>query len=140
MTLHNTPYNTLRLLLSTAYNDPTRNGRAERANGITEDHVRAALIAANLHKSFWPYAAKYVVCLRNLSVTSTPDGDTTPQEAWNRALKYPNTVPKITKVHASGHTGYIHIPAAKRIKGNKFELRAACGHLVSMVGESIYQM
>jgi len=66
--------------------DPTRNGRAERANSITEDRVRAALIAAGLPKSFWPYAAAYVVRLRNLSVISAPDGDITPLEAYNRAL------------------------------------------------------
>jgi hypothetical protein len=120
--------------------DPTRNGRAERANGITEDRVRAALIAAGLPKSFWPYSAKYVIRLRNLSVTSAPDSNITPQEAWNRALKYPNTVPNVAKVHAFGHTGYVHISAAKRVKGDKFEPRAARGHLVGMVGESIYQM
>jgi hypothetical protein len=119
---------------------PTCNGRAERANGITEDCVRAALIAADLPKSFWPYAAKYVVCLRNLSVTSAPGGNTTPQEAWNRALKYPNTVPNVDKVHAFGHNGYVYIPMAKRAKGNKFEPRAAREHLVGMMGESIYQM
>jgi hypothetical protein len=120
--------------------EPTRNGRAERANGITEDRTRAALIAAGLPKSFWPYAAKYIIRLRNLSVTSAPDGNITPQEAWNRALNYPNPIPNVAKMHAFGHTGYVHIPAAKRIKGDKFEPRAAYGHLVSMVGESIYQM
>jgi hypothetical protein len=83
---------------------PTRNGRAERTNGITEDRVRVALIAAGLPKSFWPYAAKYVIRLRNLSVTSAPDSNITPQEAWKSALKYPNTVPNVAKVHAFGHT------------------------------------
>ncbi|KAI1544902.1 rve domain containing protein, partial [Pyrenophora tritici-repentis] len=98
--------------------EPTRNGRAERANGITENRIRAALIAAGLPACFWPMAAHYIIRLRSLSVTSAPNGDITPLEAWNRALNYPNPIPNVAKMHAFGHTGYVHIPAQKRVKGD----------------------
>ncbi|KAF1936650.1 hypothetical protein EJ02DRAFT_479745 [Clathrospora elynae] len=43
-------------------------------------------------------------------------------------------------MHAFGHTGYVHIPAQKRVQGDKFAPRAERGHLVGMIGESIYLM
>ena len=119
--------------------DPTRNGRAERANGITAARIRTALIAAGLPKEFWPWASEYITYLRNLSVTSAPDGDTTPLEAWNRELNYPNPVPNVAKLQAFGHAGYVYIPAEKRVKGEKFEPRTIRGHLIGMVGQSMYK-
>ncbi|KAG9377765.1 rve domain containing protein [Pyrenophora tritici-repentis] len=108
--------------------DATRNGIAERANGITEDRTRGALIAAKLPIKLWPYAAKYMARIHNLVSNSNLPGKITPLEAWNRSIGYPNPVPNVAKMHAFGHVGYAHIPAQKR------------GHLVGMIGENIYQM
>ncbi|KAG9382449.1 rve domain containing protein [Pyrenophora tritici-repentis] len=110
--------------------DATRNGIAERANGITEDRTRGALIAAKLPIKLWPYAAKYMARIHNLVSNSNLPGKITPLEAWNRSIGYPNPVPNVAKMHAFGHVGYAHIPAQKRVKG----------HLVGMIGENIYQM
>ncbi|KAI1590867.1 rve multi-domain protein, partial [Pyrenophora tritici-repentis] len=120
--------------------DATRNGIAERANGITEDRTRGALIAAKLPIKLWPYAAKYMARIHNLVSNSNLPGKITPLEAWNRSIGYPNPVPNVAKMHAFGHVGYAHIPAQKRVKGDKFAPRAHKGHLVGMIGENIYQM
>ncbi|KAA8621799.1 rve domain-containing protein [Pyrenophora tritici-repentis] len=120
--------------------DATRNGIAERANGITEDRTRGALIAAKLPIKLWPYAAKYMARIHNLVSNSNLPGKITPLEAWNRSIGYPNPVPNVAKMHAFGHVGYAHIPAQKRVTGDKFAPRAHKGHLVGMIGENIYQM
>ena len=124
---------------SPAY-DASRNGIAERANGITEDRTRAALIAAGLPQHLWPYAAKYMARIHNLLSSSVLPGNITPLEAWNRDVGYPNPVPNVANLHAFGHAGYVHIPAQTRVKGDKFAPRACRGHLVGMVGEHIYEM
>ena len=85
-------------------------------------------------------AAEYVARLLNLSATTALEGNITPLEAWNRGVDYPNLVLNVAKMHAFGHTGYVHIPSEKRVKGKKFKPRAYRGHLVGMVGESIYKM
>jgi hypothetical protein len=85
-------------------------------------------------------AAEYTTRLLNLTATSALEGDVTPIELWNRGVGCPNPVPNVGKMHAFGHTGYVHIPSEKRVKGEKFEPRALPGHLVGMVGESIYKM
>jgi hypothetical protein len=41
-------------------------------------------------------------------------------------------MPNAAKLHAFGHAGYVHIPAGKRVKGEKFEPRAIRGHLIRM--------
>jgi hypothetical protein len=46
----------------------------------------------------------------------------------------------VAKLHAFGHAGYVHILAEKRVKGEKFEPRAIRGHLIGMVGQSMYKM
>lgn len=120
--------------------EPTRNGIAERANAIVMNRVRAALIAADLPEHLWPYAVKYMVRLHNFSVTNGTNGDATPHEIWHSELQYPNPVPNVALTQAFGQPGYVHIPTAKRIKGQKFAPRAVRGHLVGMIGESIYQM
>jgi hypothetical protein len=62
--------------------DATRNGIAERANGVDEDRTRAALQAAGLPPNLWPYryAAKYMARLHNLLSCSALPGRVTPME------------------------------------------------------------
>jgi hypothetical protein len=100
--------------------DASRNGIAERANGIEEDLVRAALIAAGLPASMWPWAAKYIARIHNLTASSVLPGFITPMESWNRDIGYPNPIPNVAKLQAFGHTGYVHVPIGKRVKGDKF--------------------
>ncbi|KAF1830687.1 hypothetical protein BDW02DRAFT_608322, partial [Decorospora gaudefroyi] len=112
----------------------------QRANGITEDRARSVLIAANLPMKLWPYAVKYMARIHNLVSNSNFPDRVTPLEVWNRAIGYPNPVPNVAKLHQFGHVGYTHIPAQKRVRGDKFAPRAHKGHLVGMIGEHIYQM
>jgi hypothetical protein len=60
--------------------DATRNSIAERANGITEDRIRAALIAAKLLLKLWPHAAKFIARVHNLISNSNLLGKITPLE------------------------------------------------------------
>jgi hypothetical protein len=53
---------------------------------------------------------------------------------------YANFIPNVAKAQAFGHPGYVFIPPAKRVKGDKFAPRAQRGHLVGMKGEGIYEM
>jgi hypothetical protein len=131
--------NGIEVITSPPY-DATRNGIAERANGITEDRTRAALIAAKLPAKLWPYAAKFMARVHNLISNSKLPGKITPLECWNRSIGYPNPVPNVAKMHAFGHVGYAHIPSQKRVIGDKFAPRAKKGHLVGMAGENIYLM
>jgi hypothetical protein len=120
--------------------DASRNGIAERANGITENRTRSAIIAAGLPMKLWPYCAKYMVRLHNLLSSSALPDNITPLECWNKDVGYPNTIPNVAKLHAFGHPGYVFIPPQKRVKGDKFVPRAERGHLVGMKGEHIYEM
>jgi hypothetical protein len=61
-------------------------------------------------------------------------------ESWNRDMGYANPIPNVAKAQAFGHPGYVFIPPAKRVKGDKFAPRAQRGHLVGMKGERIYEM
>jgi hypothetical protein len=65
---------------SPAY-DASQNGIAERANSITEDRTRAALVAAGLPQHLWPYAAKYIARIHILLSSSVLLGNITPLEA-----------------------------------------------------------
>jgi hypothetical protein len=118
--------------------DASRNGIGERVNGIEEDLVRAALIAAGLPASMWPWAAEYTARIQNLTASSILPGYITPIESWNRGIGYPNPIPNVAKLQAFGHAGYTQIPAGKCVKGDKFAPRAERGHLVGMIGEHIY--
>jgi hypothetical protein len=51
---HNGLHRKLTVTAGHSLYNPTRNGRAERANGITAARIRTALIAARLLKEFWP--------------------------------------------------------------------------------------
>jgi hypothetical protein len=127
------------LITSPPY-DASRNGIAERANGIIEDQTRSAMTAAGLPMKLWPYCAKYMVRLQNILSSSVLPGNITPMESWNKDIGYPNTIPNVAKLHAFGHPGYIFIPPQKRVKGDKFAPRAKQGHLVGMKGKHIYEM
>jgi hypothetical protein len=118
----------------------SRNGIAERANGVDEDRTRSAIIASGLPISLWLYAARYIVRLHNHLSNSSLLGMITPMEAWNRDVGYLNPVPNVAKLYAFSYTGYVYIPPQKRVKGDKFQPRAVKGHLVGMIGESIYEM
>jgi hypothetical protein len=56
---------------------------AERANGITEDQIRASMIASGLPMRLWPYCAHYMARIHNLISNSTLPGKITPMESWN---------------------------------------------------------
>lgn len=120
--------------------DASRNGIAERANGLETTRVRSALIAAKLPKALWPFAASYMVRLHNVTSCSVLPGMITPMEAWNRDVGWPNPVPNVAHLQAFGHTGYVHIPEASRTKGDKFEARAVIGRFMGLNGEHIYLM
>jgi hypothetical protein len=118
--------------------DALRNGIRERANGIEEDLVRAALITASLLASMWPWAVRYMARIHNLTASSVLLEYITPIESWNRDIGYLNPIPNVAKLQAFGHAGYAYIPAGKRVKGDKFAPWAERGYLVSMIGEHIY--
>jgi hypothetical protein len=75
----------IKLITSPPY-DASRNGIAERANGITEDRIRASMIASGLPMRIWPYCARYLARLHNLISNSTLPGKITPMESWNRDI------------------------------------------------------
>jgi hypothetical protein len=102
--------NGIKVVTSLPY-DATRNSIAKRANGITEDRIRAALIAAKLLLKLWLYAAKFIAQVHNLISNSNLLGKITPLECWNRSISYPNLVPNVAKIHAFGHIGYAYIPS-----------------------------
>jgi len=55
-------------------------------------------------------------------------------------MGYANPVPNAAKAQTFGHSRYVFIPHAKRVKGDKFAPRAQSGHLVGMKGKGIYEM
>jgi hypothetical protein len=61
--------------------DASRNGIAERANGINEERTRAALIQSGLPMNLLPYAAKYMARIHNLLSSSVLPGQITSMEA-----------------------------------------------------------
>ncbi|KAF1829151.1 hypothetical protein BDW02DRAFT_457689, partial [Decorospora gaudefroyi] len=64
-------------LMTSPPHDASRNGVAERANSITEDRIRASMIASSLPIRLWPYCAQYVARLHNLISNSTLPGKIT---------------------------------------------------------------
>ncbi|KAF1936369.1 hypothetical protein EJ02DRAFT_427556 [Clathrospora elynae] len=61
-------------------------------------------------------------------------------KSWNQDIGYANPIPNIAKAQAFGYPGYVFIPPAKRVKGDKFASCTQRGHLVGMKGEGIYEM
>jgi hypothetical protein len=57
-------------------------------------------------------------------------------EVWHRELQCPNLVPNIALMRAFRYPGHVHIPAAKRVKGEKFAPHTMHSHLVGMIRES----
>ena len=120
--------------------DTTRNSIARRANGITKDRTRAALIAAKLLLKLQLYTAKFIAYVHNLISNSNLLGKITPFKCQNCSISYSNLVLNVVKIHAFGHISYAYIPSQKRVTGDKFAPRAKKGHLVSIAGENIYLM
>jgi hypothetical protein len=71
--------NSIKVITSPLYN-ATCNSIAKRANSITEDRTRAALIAAKLLAKLWPYAVKFIARVHNLISNSKLPGKITPLE------------------------------------------------------------
>ena len=57
------------------------NGIAERYNRVLNEGMRACILDADMHKSFWVEAMAYTVYVRNRLPTSTLPRNITPFEA-----------------------------------------------------------
>jgi hypothetical protein len=68
----------------------------------------------------WPWAAKYIARIHNLTASSVLLGCITPIESWNRDISYLNPILNVAKLQAFGYTRYVYILISKRVKGDKF--------------------
>ena len=93
----------------TAARTPQQNGVAERANRTIMEAARSMLHAAGLPLSFWEYAVRTAVYLRNRSPTKALT-DSTPYEAWR------GDKPDLSHLRVFGCRAYMHLDRTKRSK------------------------
>ena len=93
----------------TVARSPQQNGVAERLNRTLMEAARALLHASGLPFSFWKYAVKTAVYLRNRSPTKAL-ANATPYQAWR------GDTPDLSHLRVFGCRAYMHLDKTKRSK------------------------
>jgi transposase InsO family protein len=114
--------------VTTAYT-PQQNGVAERVNRTIMEAARSMLHAAGLPMSFWSYAVRTAVYLRNRSPTRALN-NITPHEAW-RGEK-----PDLSHLRVFGCRAYVYLHKGQRSSTSKLAARATPGTFVGYPTEA----
>jgi transposase InsO family protein len=113
----------------TTAHTPQQNGVAERVNRTIMEAARSMLHAAGLPMSFWTYAVRTAVYLRNRSPTRALN-NITPYEAW-RGEK-----PDLSHLRVFGCRAYVYLHKAQRSSTSKLAARAMPGIFVGYPTEA----
>ena len=113
----------------TTAHTPQQNGVAERVNRTIMEAARSMLHAAGLPMSFWTYAVRTAVYLRNRSPTRALN-NITPYEAW-RGEK-----PDLSHLRVFGCRAYVYLHKAQRSSTSKLAARAIPGIFVGYPTEA----
>ena len=98
--------------LTTNRDSPQQNGIAERFNKTVNEHSDAQLAHANLPRSFWSLSAEAAVYVINQMPGSHSNWTKTPYELFFGQR------PNVANVRVFGCDAYVHIPKARRHKGD----------------------
>jgi len=117
-----------------------QNGKAEKANHLTEQRIRSILCDGNLPAILWPEAFQTALRMLNRTPTRINPGSKTPFQVISEFLGNEVTIPTIKHWRRYGCTAYVHVPKQTRVQGDKFAPRATKGQLVGYEGDSIYRI